>query len=104
MEDKELLKTISKRVANIVKHDRGTTITFEDGTKLELDGAPVSIDVNVPTCSFCGSPADDDPLFTIDGKVFICKDCVALAFDTLLKNGVSLPINAKVASIIGEQP
>lgn len=102
MEEKKLLETLNKPVACVDQHERGTTITFVDGTKLELDGKPVRLEENIPACNFCGAPADDDPLYSVDGTSFICKRCVALAFETLLLNGVSMPINAKLSSFLSQ--
>jgi hypothetical protein len=90
---------LTKKVKNISVNNGNTEINFENGETLKLDGQPFDLpkEVNIPTCDFCGHPADKgSPLFSVDNKNFICKDCVLLAYKTYVSNGISMPIDIKV--------
>ena len=93
MEERLLL---SKNVVSVDEADDGRTVLrFDDGTSVTLEGQRVPLDdLGVPVCSFCGAPPDNAPLYTDDGKLFICRRCVGKAFETFLQNGVTVPLHA----------
>ena len=59
---------------------------------VELNGKPTEIEMNVNRCMFCGHVGTSQhPLFSMDGKSFICKPCLIMGFRTMLLNHVSMP-------------
>jgi hypothetical protein len=93
---------LKQKVKKIEVNNGNTEIFFENNTTLKLNGQPFDLpeDVNVPTCIFCGHPSGiDAPLFSVDNKNFICKDCVSLAYKTYVSNGIPMPIDIKVEGI-----
>jgi len=79
----------------------GSTIVSYNGKIQRLEDIPIDISdkiKNIKFCNFCGAPSGEDPLFTIDGKTHICKDCVILAYNTFIQNNVPMPINVMVKS------
>ena len=70
-----------------------------NGVREKLPEAPIDVSNNIQGlhfCDFCGAPPGEDPLFTIDGTKFICKDCTILAYNTFVENGIPMPMNVKV--------
>ena len=80
------------------------TLVHLNGKIHKLEDIPIDITSqlsNIPFCTFCGAPSGDkEPLFTIDKKHFLCKDCTLLAYNTFIKSGVPMPLNIKVESVI----
>jgi len=97
MDDEQLQELLNCPVDSVNTIENKTFVTFKNGKRLELNGTPFSLDdVKIETCNFCGDTPSEDPLFTIDNSSFICKKCVALAFETFMKNGISMPLTLKL--------
>lgn len=72
-----------------------------NGKTHKLQEVPVNISAqinNINFCSFCGAPSGEDPLFTIDKKEFICKNCTLLAYKTFMEHGVAMPLDIKAVT------
>lgn len=85
---------------NVEIYDNQTFMTI-NGIKTKLKDTPINVSnqfEDLHFCDFCGAPPGDDPLFTIDKKHFICKDCTILAYNTFAENGIPMPINVRVTS------
>ncbi len=96
--DEKTKKIITDKNVKLEINNGQTLVHFNGKTQL-LSDMPIDISdkiKNIKFCSFCGAPSGDDPLFTIDKKIFICKDCTLLAYNTFMENGVPMPINLKV--------
>lgn len=97
--EKELNNILKQKVKKIDVRNGHTVIIFEDDSELQLDGQPFELpeSVKIPTCNFCGHPASkEEPLFSVDGESFICKDCINLAYKTFISKGFSMPLDIKI--------
>ena len=84
-----------------VEIENGSTFMTINGIKTKLKDTPLNVTdqfEDLHFCDFCGAPPGKDPLFTIDKKHFICKDCTILAYNTFVENGIPMPMNVKVTS------
>ena len=94
----EEMKMLSDKNSKI-EIANGETFVHNNGKTFKLNELPIDVSkqfMNINFCSFCGAPSGKDPLFTIDKKAFICKDCVILAYNTFLENNIPMPVNLKV--------
>ena len=85
---------VNQPIKNIVAQNGNTIINFENNQQIVLKGEPFEMEgnCNIERCSFCGKPKSNEyPLFTVDDSVYICKECVLLAYKTFLQNGIDLP-------------
>ncbi|MFW6242952.1 MAG: ClpX C4-type zinc finger protein [bacterium] len=90
----KLVKLVNSNIKNIKEEGNNRIIEFENGQVLPIYGEQVELDINIPTCNFCGNPGNNkEPLFSIDDKSFICKECVILALETYIEKGINIDIN-----------
>lgn len=96
MNEKDLNKISSlfkSEIKDIIKDKGSTIIEFEDGQILPLYGESQELKIRIPECNFCGSLGEkNEPLFTINGDSYICKNCVLLALETYISNGIVIDI------------
>jgi hypothetical protein len=82
-----------------VKIKNGNTYMTVNGEEEKIPDSPLNITDKIEGihfCEFCGAPPGKYPLFTFDKKKFICKDCVILAYNTYVENGIPMPMNVRV--------
>ena len=88
--EEELQELLKEKIIGIKQENNNTIIFFENGESLPLSGYP--IELNIPKCSFCQEYSFNDPLFTINDDIFICKNCTTLAVETFLKNNIDIQL------------
>lgn len=96
--DEKIRKIILDKNVKVEVVD-GETLVYINGKTQKLNEIPIDISDRIKHlnfCAFCGAPSGDYPLFTLDKKTFICRDCVVKAYNTFIENNVPMPINAKV--------
>ncbi|MFW6008585.1 MAG: hypothetical protein ACOCP8_04890 [archaeon] len=90
-DQKKLVELFKSEIEDIIESNDSTLIKFKNGQVVPLYGEQAEL--KIPTCIFCNDPGTDAPLFTINDKHFICKNCVLMALETYLENGVTIDIN-----------
>ena len=82
---------INKKVKEIKTDGNCTIIEFEDNMLLPLYNVPVkTIDT---TCIYCKHSNVEKNLLSLDGKNYICTDCLSSLIQMSLKNGIDIQFN-----------
>lgn len=91
MQDEQRLQEALNGKTSIESGTNGSTIKTEHGD-IPIQGRPQQININVPRCELCERIGDEqNPLFTIDGKKYVCKPCIIMGFRTMLLNKINMP-------------
>lgn len=100
-EDKleEIKKLVQDEVKNIDYQGNMTIIEFENGQILPLYGGIAGIEntkQKLRLCSFCNNESvKDKPLISLtkNDEPLICVDCIKLAIQTCLENGIDIELD-----------
>lgn len=67
-------------------------IHLNTGECIKMYDTPREIDINIPCCNFCKSPALNGTFLFGDDNNFICSECASEAVSAFLKNNVNINI------------
>ena len=93
-EQEKMINLFSSPIKKIREENDLIIIEFKNGVTVPLISDNSETKIDIPQCSFCNKPAlgENELLFTINDKSYICVVCNTLAMETFLKNGADIKL------------